>query len=196
MRLLEREAGVTVVGEAANGRAAVDRMKALSPDVVVMDMSMPDLNGIDATRQVMAANSRAKVIGLSASTDDRFAIEMLRAGGVGFVHKVAAYEELLTAIRTVMKDKVYFSPAVIAHVAKGPAADSGNGQSVFSALSQRKREVLQLISEGRPTKQIATELGVSVKTAETHRRNVMAKLKIESVAELTKYAIREGLTRV
>lgn len=193
--LLEREPGQTVVGEAANGRAAVELIKELSPDVVVMDLGMPDLNGVDATRQAIAAQSKVKVIGLSANNDDRFAIEMLRAGAVGFVSKVSAYEELLTAIRAVMKNKVYFSPSVVAHVAAGPANGTANPRSVFVALSQREREVLQLIAEGRPTKQIATELGVSVKTAETHRRNVMMKLNLESVAELTKYAIREGLTR-
>lgn len=193
--LIEREPGLSVVGEAANGREAVDLIKELAPDIVVMDLGMPDLNGIDATRQAVATRSRVKVIGLSANTDDRFAIEMLRAGAVGFVAKVSAYEELRTAIRTVMNNKVYFSPSVIAHVAAGAADGKNNPRSAFVALSQREREVLQLIAEGRPTKQVASQLGVSVKTAETHRRNVMLKLNIESVAELTKYAIREGLTR-
>jgi DNA-binding NarL/FixJ family response regulator len=193
--LLEGEPGVSVVGEASNGREAVDLIKQLAPDIVVMDLGMPDLNGIDATRQAVANQPRLKVIGLSANTDDRFAIEMLRVGAVGFVAKVAAFEELRTAIRAVMNNKVYFSPSVIAQVAARAGDGNSNPRSAFVALSAREREVLQLIAEGRPTKQVASQLGVSVKTAETHRRNVMLKLNIESVAELTKYAIREGLTR-
>ncbi len=137
--LLEGEPGVSVVGEASNGREAVDLIKQLAPDIVVMDLGMPDLNGIDATRQAVANQPRLKVIGLSANTDDRFAIEMLRVGAVGFVAKVAAFEELRTAIRAVMNNRVYFSPSVIAQVAAGAGDGNSNPRSAFVALSARAR---------------------------------------------------------
>lgn len=191
--LLERESDFEVVGEAINGRTAVERVRELAPHVVVMDVSMPELNGIDATRQLVAADPDVKVIGLSASVDDRMTIEMLRAGAAGHVTKSAAFEELVTAIRTVVKGNVYFSPSVVMRI----ATDSGLEDfphSAFDKLSSREREVLQLIAEGKATKEVAALLSVSVKTAETHRRNLMEKLHVDSVAELTKYAIREGLT--
>ena len=135
--------------------------------------------------------SDVKVIGLSASVDDRMTIEMLRAGAAGHVTKSSAFEELVTAIRTVMKGNVYFSPSVVMRVATDPAEDFPH--SAFDKLSSREREVLQLIAEGKATKEVAALLSVSVKTAETHRRNLMEKLHVDSVAELTRYAIREGL---
>ena len=190
--LLERESDFEIVGEATNGRTAVERVRELAPHVVVMDVSMPELNGIDATRQVVAADPDVKVIGLSASVDDRMTMEMLRAGAAGHVTKSSAFEELVTAIRTVVKGNVYFSPSLVMRI----AADSAEGfpHSAFDKLSSREREVLQLIAEGKATKEVAAMLSVSVKTAETHRRNLMEKLHVDSVAELTKYAIREGLT--
>jgi DNA-binding NarL/FixJ family response regulator len=190
--LLQREADFEVIGEATNGRKAIERVRKLLPDVVVMDVSMPELNGIDATRQVIAAVPGVKVIGLSASEDDRMTIEMLRAGAAGHLTKSAAFEELVTAIRTVIKGNVYFRPSVVMRI----AADSVDEppHSAFERLSSREREVLQLIAEGKATKEVAAMLSVSVKTAETHRRNLMEKLHVDSVAELTKYAIREGLT--
>jgi two-component system response regulator NreC len=190
--LLEREADFEVVGEATNGRKAIERVRELSPDVVVMDVSMPELNGIDATRQVIAAVPGVKVIGLSASEDDRMTIEMLRAGAAGHLTKSAAFEELVTAIRTVIKGNVYFRPSVVMRIATDSADEPPH--SAFERLSSREREVLQLIAEGKATKEVAAMLSVSVKTAETHRRNLMEKLHVDSVAELTKYAIREGLT--
>jgi len=192
--LLRDEKGFLVVGEASNGREAIDLVKALAPDVVVMDLRMPNLNGIDTTRQAIALKPGLKVIGLSASADERSAMEMLRAGAVGHVAKDSAYEELVTAIRCVIKNQVYYSPSIIAHMAQ---ETGGDGMvTCFSRLSPREREVLQLIAEGKSTKEVAANLTVSVKTAETHRRNLMEKLHVDSVAELTKYAIREGLTGV
>jgi len=192
--LLQHEDGMTVVGEASNGRLAIERLKELSPDVVVMDLSMPDLNGIDATRQAIAAKPGVKVIALSASDDDRSAIEMLRAGAVGYVVKVSAYDELISAIRSAINGKVYFSPSVLKRAAANGGALAERFESAFDVLSAREREVLQLIAEGKATKEVATHLHISLKTAETHRRNLMEKLNVSSVAELTKYAIREGLT--
>jgi DNA-binding NarL/FixJ family response regulator len=189
--LLEREADFRVVGEATNGRSAIERVRELSPDVVVMDISMPELNGIDATRQVLANCPGTKVIGLSASADGHMTSELLRAGASGHLTKSSAFEELVQAIRAVLKGHPYFSPEVVTRIASEP---TGRVQPVFDRLSTREREVLQLIAEGKATKEVAAMLSVSVKTAETHRRNLMEKLHVDSVAELTKYAIREGLT--
>jgi DNA-binding NarL/FixJ family response regulator len=195
--LLKHEADVAVVGEAEEGRTAVRMASELQPDVVVMDVSMPDLNGIDATRQVLAACPSTRVVALSAGSDHRAVAEMLRAGATGYVVKDAAFEELAVAIRTVVGGQVYLSPAVAGTVVDGYARGGAAGpKSVFEKLSGREREILQLMAEGRATKQIATDLRVSVKTVETHRRNLMEKLEIDSVAELTKYAIREGITSV
>jgi DNA-binding NarL/FixJ family response regulator len=192
--LLAADDNLEIVGEANEGRTAVQMVRELSPDVVVMDLRMPDMNGIDATRQVLSAKIEARVIGLSANTDRHSVVEMLRAGARGYVLKESAFEELSTAIRAVMKNKVYLSPAITDLVVEEVLNGDGEGVSVFGVLSAREREVLQLISEGKATKEIAGVLGVSVKTAETHRRNLMEKLHVDSVAELTKYAIREGIT--
>lgn len=195
--LLGREPGMEVVGEASDGRHALELAKDLRPDVMVMDIRMPDLNGIDATRQALAHQPGLKVIALSAQSDDRTATEMLRAGVAGYVVKEAAYEELASAIRAVVKGMVYFSPGVAKRLNKEIGRQHIDGDnSAFARLSSRERETLQLISEGKATKEVAAILHVSVKTAETHRRNIMEKLGIDNVAELTKYAIREGLTSV
>ncbi len=189
--LLQRERDLSVIGEASDGRMAVELVRDVTPDVLVMDLTMPHLNGIDATRQVTSIKPSVKVIGLSASGDDRMVVEMLRAGAVGHVNKTAAASELINAIRTVLKGSFYFSPDIVARI----AADNGeHAHSAFDRLSPREREVLQLIAEGKATKEVAAMLRVSIKTAETHRRNLMDKLHVDSVAELTKYAIREGLT--
>jgi len=146
---------------------------------------------MEATRQAIAAAPNVKVIGLSASGDDRVVIEMLRAGAMGHVSKTAAAEELVIAIRSVLQGKIYVSSEIVARI----ATDRGiEAHSAFDMLSPREREVLQLIAEGKATKEVAAMLHVSIKTAETHRRNLMDKLHVDSVAELTKYAIREGLT--
>jgi len=193
--LLEKEPGLRVVGEASDGRKAVKMVHELSVDVVVMDLRLPDLNGIEAARQTIAARPGIKVIGLSGVGDERSAVEMLRAGASGYVVKDSAFEELVTAIDTVMKGDVFISPSV-AGLFLGDYLNRGDRakDSAFSVLSPREREVLQLIAEGKATKQVAAQLSVSVKTAETHRRNLMEKLNVDNVAELTKYAIREGLT--
>ena len=194
--LLQLEEDLSVVGEASNGREAIGVIKQLLPDVVVMDIRMPDLNGVEATRQAIAIKPDIKIIGLSANSDERSPVEMLRAGAVGYVMKEATFEELAVAIRTVVRNKVYFSPTVISHMADNKNGAGGVPVSPFNVLSARERETLQLISEGKATKEVAALLGVSIKTIETHRRNLMEKLRLDSVAELTKYAIREGLTSV
>lgn len=192
--LLDHEPGISVVGEADDGRAVLQLARELSPDVVVMDLSMPNLNGIDAARQVLAINSAIKVIGLSATREERTIAELLRAGAVGFIAKESAFEDLVNAVRTVVKGNVYFSPHIISRVVEQDGNNGNSNESAFRVLSPREREVLQMIAEGKATKEVAAALNISIKTAETHRRNLMEKLQVDSVAQLTKYAIREGLT--
>jgi two-component system response regulator NreC len=192
--LLEKEPDMEVVAEAEDGRIAVRLARKLAPQVVIMDVGMPDLNGIEATRQVLADTPGLKVIALSMHSDRRFVVNMLKAGASGYLLKDSAFEELAAAIRVVMLNKTYLSPGVsdivIKDYVQGPREDS----SVFSVLTPREREVLQLMAEGKSTKQIADRLHVSIKTIETHRQQIMTKLSIHSVAELTKYAVREGLS--
>ena len=192
--LIERYPDMETIGEAAEGRTAVRMAAELKPDIVIMDVAMPDLNGIEATRQI-TNNDGTKVIALSMHSDRRFVAEMLKAGAKGYLLKDAAFEELASAVRAVAADRVYLSPRVADVVVEGyinrTSVREGNA---FSKLSPREREVLQLMAEGQATKEIAHSLHVSVKTVETHRRQIMTKLDVFSVAELTKYAVREGLT--
>jgi DNA-binding NarL/FixJ family response regulator len=193
--LIESHTDMGIVAEAENGRTAVELAQKLSPDVVVMDISMPDLNGIEATRQIISARPEVKVIALSMHSDKRFVVGMFQAGASGFLLKDCAFEELASAIVSVTTNQKYLSPHVAGvmiddYLQRFPPEDD----SVSSALTKREREVLQLLAEGWSTKQIASHLSVSVKTVETHRRQIMKKLNVHSIAELTKYAIREGLT--
>ncbi len=193
--LLEKQPEFEVVAETENGRATVYLAKKLFPDVIVMDIAMPDLNGIEATRQIIMEQPDTKIVALSMHSDKRFVSEMLKAGASAYLLKDCAFEELVTAIRTVMSNKVYLSPGIAGVVIENYLRQAHKtDSSVFSVLSDREREVLQLMAEGRTTKEIATHLNVSIKTVETHRMNIMTKLDIHSIAELTKYAIREGLT--
>jgi len=184
-----------VVGEADDGRRTVQMVKELSPDIVIMDVAMPDLNGIEATRQITAEFPDVKVIAVSMHSDRRFVSEMLKAGASAYLSKDYAFDELENAIRTVISNKIYLSPdisgVVVENYVRQPQKPE---ESAFSLLSQREREVVQLLAEGKTSKEIADQLHVSVKTVETHRTNIMTKLNIHRLAELTKYAIREGLT--
>ena len=197
--LLAEQPGMEVIGEAADGRTAAQLVQQLSPDVVIMDISMPDLNGIEATRQITAKLTDVKIIALSVHSNNRFVAEMLKAGAAGYLLKDCALEELAGAIRTVVTNRIYLGPGIADVVVEDymrhlSATESPTESAPFSVLSARQREVLQLLAEGKTTKQIASSLYVSVKTIETHRRQIMRKLDIHSIAELTKYAIREGLT--
>ncbi len=195
--LLEKQQNFEVVAEAENGLDAVQLTKKLRPHIVIMDIGMPGLNGIEATRQIIADVPSTKVIALSMHSDKRFVIEMLKAGVSAYLIKDSASEELASAIRTVLVNKPYLSPKITGVVLKDYLNTlSKTEPSAFTLLTPREREVLQLIAEGRTTKQIATVLFVSVKTVDTHRQQLMEKLNLRSVAELTKYAIREGLTSV
>jgi DNA-binding NarL/FixJ family response regulator len=188
--LLEQTAGMRVVGEAGDGREAVRMAVELRPDVVVMDVVMPELNGVDATRQIVANQSGVRVICLTGRSDELVLGSALAAGAAGFVRKESAFEELSAAISSVMAGKTYVSPS-LGSVLVRPTDGDGAGHS---KLSGREREVLQLISEGKATKEVAAALHVSVKTVETHRANLMNKLNMFSVAELTKYAVRQGMS--
>jgi DNA-binding NarL/FixJ family response regulator len=194
--LIEQAKNIEVVGEAHDGQTAVQMAKKLYPDVIVMDIGMPGLNGIEATRQIVGKSPNTKVVALSMHADRRYVVQMLKAGASGYMHKDNAFDELAEAIRTVAKGKTYLSPEIARNVVEECKRLSGKKDdgTVFTILTDREREVLQQIAEGKATKEIASDLSVSVKTIETHRHQIMEKLNLHSVAELTKYAIREGLT--
>ena len=194
--MLEKEPDMAVVGEADNGNQMLDLVRKAGAHVVIMDVAMPDLNGIEATRKILKHSPNLKIVALSGSANREIVREMLKAGASAYVLKSRAYEELARAIREVVQGRKYLSPDIARGVVDEyvEMAYSSSRNPAFVALSDREREVLQLLAEGRSTKESADGLGVSMKTAETHRRNIMEKLNLHSVAELTKYAIREGLT--
>jgi DNA-binding NarL/FixJ family response regulator len=192
--LLEKEPGVEVIAEAADGRTTVKLCRELVPDVVIMDITMPDLNGIEATHQILTEMPEIKVIALSMHSDKRFVSEMLNAGALAYLLKDAAFEELSDALRAVNSNQFYLSAQL-----EGLKDYLGRVRTtqVFESsptLTTREREVLQLLAEGKTTHQIASSLCLSGKTVAAHRTQIMNKLGLKSIAELTKYAIREGLT--
>jgi len=193
--LLESQKNMTVVGEAENGRKAVRLALKLQPDVIVMDINMPELNGIEATRQIKTELPETKIIALSMYSDKRYVVGMLKAGVSGYLLKNCAFDELVAAISAVVKNQNYMSPKIADTVMKDYANIlESSDTSPAAQLTAREREVLQLIAEGLKTKDIATRIHVSIKTVETHRQQMMRKLNAKSVAELTKIALREGLT--
>lgn len=196
--IIEKEQGMCVVGEAQDGATTVEMARKLNPHMVIMDVSMPDLNGIEATRKITKTNPNLKVIGLSGHVNQLFVREMFAAGASAYILKQTASDELVRAIRDVMAGKKYLSSGVARGVVDAyvELSQPTSKTPAFVVLTDREREVLQMIAEGRSTKDIGGEMGVSVKTVETHRRNIMEKLNLHSVAELTKYAIREGVTGV
>lgn len=182
-----------VVGEAADGQQAVELARSLRADLVVMDLAMPGLNGIEATRQIVADRSRrTRVIILSMHSDPEFVAEAFRAGAWGYVLKSSAFEELLTAIQTVAGGQRYISPSV-AGALVSDLTRTGNKPSPFRQLTARERQILQLLAEGLSAKEIAYKLKISDKTVHTFRAKIMQKLNLHSIAALTKYAIRQGL---
>ena len=193
--LIERHSEMEVVGEADNGRKTIQLARELEPDVVIMDISMPDLNGIDATQQIVKDVPGVKVIALSMHSDKRFVVGMFKAGAAGYLLKDCAFDELEQAVKTVLADHTYLSPKIATVVIKNYVPQvSTEDASAFSLLSAREREVLQLLSEGKTTKDIASDLFLSVKTIETYRQRIMDRLDIHNLADLIKFAIREGLT--
>ncbi len=192
--LAARDPDLEVVGEAPDGREAVAMAHRLHPDVVLMDVVMPELNGLEATRQIRDDDPRVRVIGLSMHTDKRYVLGMLEAGASGYLAKDSPFEEVARAVRAVAGGNVYLSPNVAGLVVQDFARrQAPANRGLTGDLSPREREVLQMLAEGNTARGIAQKLHVSVKTVETHRRNIMEKLGLDNVAALTRYAIREGI---
>lgn len=194
--LLNADGNFKIVGEARNGREAVGLAHVLKPDVILMDIAMPVLNGLEATRQILAADSSARVLILSAHSDEAYIERMSTAGVSGFLEKQTSAEVLTKAIREVAKGRVYFSPSIAKRLKDGPAAPRGrDGTPKTDAcrLTARESEVLQLVAEGSANKQMAAALGISIKTVEKHRQHLMDKLNIHDTAGLTRYAIAGGV---
>src|SRR5712664_703188 len=194
--LLKHEEDIEVVGEAETGRQAVQLTRKLRPAVVVMDIAMPLLNGLEATRQIRKDFPDTRVLILSAHSDDAYVEQVAALGAAGFLLKQTSSHVLANAIREVQKGNTFFSPAIskrLANVSRKSATSGGRAKKSANRLSSREIEVLQLIAEGKPNKQVAAELGVTFKTVDKHRQHLMAKLNIHDVAGLTRYAISEGI---
>jgi DNA-binding NarL/FixJ family response regulator len=194
--LLEAEPDIAVVGEAATGREALQLAQTLAPDIVVMDIAMPVLNGVEATRQIIRQVPATRVVILSSYSDDEYVHELTEAGAAGYLLKQAAVTDLVRAIREARKGKAFFSPAISRRLLDNYQQTQLHGVPVrkrASALTSRQSEVLQLIAEGKLNKQIAFELDLSVKTVEKHRQQLMNKLGIHDIAGLTRYAMSKGI---
>jgi len=189
--VIEQKANLRVVGEATDGREAVKLCRELSPDVVVMDVAMEGLNGVEATRQIVQYNSKIKVVALSMHSNKRFIIGMFKAGAYGYLLKDCDASELITAINTVAQNKKYLTQGI-----SGVILDElmTGAQEENTELTAREKEILQLIAEGKSSKEIGEMLFLSSKTVDAHRKNIMDKLSLHTIPELTKYAIRTGLT--
>lgn len=194
--IIEQELRITVVDTVGDGRAAIARARDLKPDIVVMDVHMPLLNGIEATREIMREQPDLAVIALSMHDDRHFIVEMFRAGARAYLLKHCAFDELGQAIKSVLSGKKYISPSIARLVLEDYLQRIEDAPRSASSLTAKERQVLQLLAEGYPTRIIADMLHVSVNTVDTHRKNIMEKLGLFSIAELTKYAIREGLTQL
>jgi DNA-binding NarL/FixJ family response regulator len=193
-KLLEAENDIEVIGEAQTGRQAVELTRKLRPAVVVMDIAMPLLNGLEATRQIHKAFSATKVVILSAHSDDAYVDQAIAIGAVGFLLKQTSSHDLSTAIREVLKGSTFFSPSIAKRLrAQKVPAGGVTLRKKVARLSSRELEVLQLIAEGKANKETAAELGISIKTVEKHRQNLMAKLNIHEISGLTRYAIGAGI---
>lgn len=194
--LLEKQQGIEVIGEAEDGRKILRLARKLDPDIIVMDITMPKLNGIEATRRLMREFPDTKVIALSMHGDRRFVEEIFQAGASGYLLKDSTFNELIEAISKVMEDRIYLSSEITGIVVKDLVDRllTEEARSQLDVLTSREREILQLIAEGENTKAIASILNISIKTVETHRQHIIHKLDIDNVAGLTKFAIRHGLT--
>jgi DNA-binding NarL/FixJ family response regulator len=194
--LLEVEADIQVVGEAETGRQAVQMVKKLKPDVIVLDVAMPVLNGLEATRQIAREAHSTKVLILSSYSDDEYVQQLIEAGAIGYLVKQTAANDLLKAIREAVKGNAYFSPSISRRLLDQCREAFEKGSPVRKSgphLTSRENEVLQLIAEGQANKQIAAELNISIKTVEKHRQQVMNKLNIHDVAGLTRHALSRGI---
>lgn len=193
--LIENQPDMEVVGEAEDGLMVTQLAKELSPDVILMDISMPNLNGVEATRLILTENPDIRVIALSVHLDKHFVTEMLKAGASGYVLKSCLFDEVLRALRTVNRNEHYLSPKITDVVLDDYIHYMATyNKTAEDHLTTRERQMIQMLAEGKSTKQIASSLHVSPKTSDANRRQIMNKLGISSLAELTKYAIRKGLT--
>ncbi len=194
--LLESQPDMEVVGEAANGQEAIRGAQDLRPDVIVMDVAMPGLNGLEATRRLKEANLQVQILALTMHEDERYFFEMLHAGAAGYVVKGAPPSDLLQAIRCVYQGQAYLYPSLAKKLMEEYLSKARDGREGYDDLTDREREVLRLIAEGKTSKEIADLLYLSVHTVERHRQNIMGKLQLHNRAELVKYAIRKGLIDV
>ena len=195
--LLEKQPDMSVVGEALNGLGAIKLVAEKKPDIVILDIAMPEMNGIATARRIFMDNPKVKVLALSMHSDHHFVTEMLEAGASGYMLKDSAFGELTNAIRTIISGGLFISPHIAGNVLEEFSRRAKPGHTPVrhvTQLSQREKEILQFISEGHSTKEIASKINVSVKTVETHRQHIMQKVGAHNVAALTKYAVREGIT--
>ena len=196
--LIEKQKDMEVVGQADNGLMAVEMTRQLSPDVVLMDVTMPLLNGIEATRQIRSEQPQVKVLALTVHAEREFVLDMIRAGASGYMLKECVFDDLVIAINAVVSGKAYLSPEIIGivlgDIIKNDVSPVAAG--ACETLTSKEQHILQLLIEGKSAKQIALQLGVSVKTIEASRRHIMEKTGVDNLVGLTKYAIRQGLTTV
>lgn len=195
LSLLEAEPDMHVIGEAENGRETVEKVIELEPDIVVMDISMPKLNGLDATRHIKKQCPDIKILVLTMHSNEEYIFEILKAGASGYVLKKAAPTELITAIKAVYRGEIFLSPGVSKTVVQEYLTKAAKDKAPTSLLTEREREILQLIAEGHSNREIAQMLHISTKTVDTHRTHIIEKCDLHSTAELTRYAIRIGLVK-
>ena len=193
--LLERQPNLQVVGEASDGRQAVTLIENANPDVVIMDIAMPNLNGIEATRQIVTQNPRTAVAILSMHSDESYVIRALKAGARAYLLKDSAEADLLAAVRALTEGKSFFSPAISKILVEDymRQLQSRGAEDTYELLTNREREILQLLAEGRTNKEVANMLNLSLYTVETHRTHILQKLNLHSVPELILYAVRKGI---
>lgn len=196
--LLDDEPDIEVVGEASDGRETVEKAEKLVPDVVLMDITMPQLNGLEATRQIKKLLPDIKILGLTMYTNEEYILQLLQAGGSGYVVKHSAPSDLISAIRAVYRGDLFLSPEISKVIIDEYLKHAGqtSHETSYDKLTDREREVLQLITEGLSNREIADKLHISVKTVGVHRTNLMEKLNIHSTIDLVKYAIRKGIIRL
>jgi DNA-binding NarL/FixJ family response regulator len=192
--MLEKQPDFEIAGVTGDGREAIEMVRHTDVDVIVMDVNMPHLSGMEATRQIKAISPGVKILTLSVHSRGPVIAQMIRAGASGYLPKTCATKELVEAIRAVMQGRTYISPGVLDSVTDYLRTEPDDSKEHFASLTPREREVLALIAEGKTTKEISNRLHLSERTVEFHRHNIMDKLQMRSVAELTKYAVREGLT--